>query len=203
MFIWLAMLHCTDNTNRTHCGKDMVLMALRPEQNGHHIPDCNVHGANMGPIWGRQYPGGPHVGSMNLAIWDYYDFTWVSWHLKSLATLFFFQQLVQANNKEHFKCVYYWPFVRGIQSIHPSSLQWCHIEHDDISNHWGFDCLLNCWFRHRSKKTSKLHITSLCKGNPPVTSRFPSQRASNKEIFFIWWPRHDAGHYWYCQQNRQ
>ena len=28
-----------------------------------------VHGANMGPIWGRQDPGGPHVGPMNFAIW--------------------------------------------------------------------------------------------------------------------------------------
>ena len=24
----------------------------------------------MGPTWGRQDPGGPHVGPMNLAIWD-------------------------------------------------------------------------------------------------------------------------------------
>ena len=32
-------------------------------------PDSKVHGANMGPIWGRQDPGGPHVGPMNLAIW--------------------------------------------------------------------------------------------------------------------------------------
>ena len=32
-------------------------------------PDSNVHGANMGPIWGRQDPGGPHVGPMKLAIW--------------------------------------------------------------------------------------------------------------------------------------
>ena len=31
--------------------------------------DSKVHGANMGPIWGRQDPGGPHVGSMNIAIW--------------------------------------------------------------------------------------------------------------------------------------
>ena len=34
------------------------------------IPDSNIHGANMGPIWGRQDPGGPHVGPMNFAIWD-------------------------------------------------------------------------------------------------------------------------------------
>ena len=35
-----------------------------------NIPDNKVHGANMGPIWGRQDPGGPHVGPMNFAIWD-------------------------------------------------------------------------------------------------------------------------------------
>ena len=32
-------------------------------------PDSKVHGANMGPIWGQQDPGGPHVGPMNFAIW--------------------------------------------------------------------------------------------------------------------------------------
>ena len=32
-------------------------------------PDSKFHGANMGPIWGRQDPVGPHVGSMNLYIW--------------------------------------------------------------------------------------------------------------------------------------
>ena len=43
-------------------------------------PDSKVHGANMGPIWGRQDlgpiwgrqdPGGPHVGPMKLVIWVY------------------------------------------------------------------------------------------------------------------------------------
>ena len=33
------------------------------------VPDSKFHGANVGPIWGRQDPGGPHVGPMNLAIW--------------------------------------------------------------------------------------------------------------------------------------
>ena len=32
-------------------------------------PDSKVRGANMGPIWGRQDPGGPHVVPMNFAIW--------------------------------------------------------------------------------------------------------------------------------------
>ena len=35
-----------------------------------YIPDNKAHGANMRPIWGRQDPGGPHVGPMNFAIWD-------------------------------------------------------------------------------------------------------------------------------------
>ena len=33
-------------------------------------PDNKVHGANMGPIWGRQDLGGPHVGPTNFAMWD-------------------------------------------------------------------------------------------------------------------------------------
>ena len=33
------------------------------------FPDSKIHGANKGPIWGRQDPGGPHVGPMNFAIW--------------------------------------------------------------------------------------------------------------------------------------
>ena len=37
------------------------------------IPDSKVHGANMGPIWGRQDPDGPHVGPMSFAIWVYFS----------------------------------------------------------------------------------------------------------------------------------
>ena len=37
-----------------------------------NVPVSNVHGANMGLICGRQDPGGPHVGPMNLAIWERY-----------------------------------------------------------------------------------------------------------------------------------
>ena len=33
------------------------------------VPDIKVHGDNMEPTWGRQDPGGPHVGPMSLAIW--------------------------------------------------------------------------------------------------------------------------------------
>ena len=33
-------------------------------------PDSKVHGANMGPTWGRQDPGGPHVGPRIFVIWE-------------------------------------------------------------------------------------------------------------------------------------
>ena len=38
----------------------------------HTLSDSKVYGANMGPIWGRKDPGGPHVGPMNFAIWAVY-----------------------------------------------------------------------------------------------------------------------------------
>ena len=40
--------------------------------------DSKAREANMGPIWGRQDPGGPHVGPMNFAIWDdmFHNYTW-------------------------------------------------------------------------------------------------------------------------------
>ena len=41
-------------------------------QNAFDKPYSKVHGANMGPIWGRQDPGGPYVGPMNFAIWVFH-----------------------------------------------------------------------------------------------------------------------------------
>ena len=37
--------------------------------------------------------------------------------------------------------------------------------------------------RHRSKKTSKLHLTDLSVGNSPVIGEFPAQKTSNTEMF--------------------
>ena len=70
------------------------------------VPDNKVHEANMGPIWGRRDPGGPHVGPMNVAIWD--DISHddvIKW--------------------THFPR--YWPFVRGIYQSpvnSPHKSQW-------------------------------------------------------------------------------
>ena len=51
-------------------------------------------------------------------------------------------------------------------------LQWRHNGRDGVSNHQPHDCLLKLLFRRRSKKTSKLRVTGLCKW--PVTRKvFP------------------------------
>ena len=71
------------------------------------------------------------------------------------------------------------------------TLLWHHNGHDGISNQQPHDCLLNCWFRHKSKKTSKLHFTGLCAGNSPVTGEFPAQMISYVENVSIWWRHHD------------
>ena len=63
----------------------------------------------------------------------------------------------------------------------PNALQWRHNERDGVSNHQPHDCLLNCLFRRRSKRTSKLRVTGLCVENSPVTGEFPAQMASNAE----------------------
>ena len=73
-----------------------------------------------------------------------------------------------------------------------SPLQWRHNEHDGVSNHQPHDCLLNRLFGRRSKKPSNLRVTGLCTDNSPVTSEFPTQRASDAENVSIWWRHHAA-----------
>ena len=40
------------------------------DERSEDIPDSKVNGVNVRRTWGRQDPGGPHVGHMNFAIWD-------------------------------------------------------------------------------------------------------------------------------------
>ena len=46
------------------------LYPSRTQQEAKATRDSKVHGAYMGPTLGRQDPGEPHVGLMNLAIRD-------------------------------------------------------------------------------------------------------------------------------------
>ena len=71
------------------------------------------------------------------------------------------------------------------------TLRWRHNGRDGVSNHQPDDCLLNRLFGRRSKKTSRLRVTSLCAGNSPLTGEFPAQMASNLEIVSIWWRNHE------------
>ena len=71
------------------------------------------------------------------------------------------------------------------------TLHWHHNGRDGASNNRRLGLLLRLLFRRRSKKTSKLRVTGLCEGNPPVTGGFPSQRASNAENASIWWRHHE------------
>ena len=69
----------------------MRLSTMTPQVPGYHgIPDNTVHNAIMGPIWDRQDPDGPHVGPMNIAIWDgnctlYLNRLYTHWDLHKMA----------------------------------------------------------------------------------------------------------------------
>ena len=62
--IFFLVITYTDD-GRTY-GAIQSYVSLRTDYN----PDNKVHGANLGPIWGRQDPGGSHVGPMNFAVWE-------------------------------------------------------------------------------------------------------------------------------------
>ena len=51
------------------CESSVLILVMLCPESIQHLPDSKVHGANMGSIWGRQDPGGPHVGPINFAIW--------------------------------------------------------------------------------------------------------------------------------------
>ena len=88
----------------------------------------------------------------------------------------------------------YFAWDRHFETLHRH-----HNEHNGVSNHQPINCLLNHLFRFRSKKTSKLCTTGLCAGNSPVTSEFPTQRASKSENISIWL-HHHVWDSFYCLQ---
>ena len=65
--IMLRLSFCgsmSGDTDRLMYGLEWRIVYTLPR-----VPEGKIHGDNMGPIWGRQDPGGPHVGPMNFAIW--------------------------------------------------------------------------------------------------------------------------------------
>ena len=63
-------------------------------------PDSKVHGDNMGNIWGRQGPGRPHVGPMNLAIWGN------PYSIKTISLYWDVPQLFRARKRGSVECNY-------------------------------------------------------------------------------------------------
>ena len=61
------------------------------------------------------------------------------------------------------------------------ALQSRHNEHDGVSKHQTYDCLLDRLFR--SKNTSKLRVTGLCAGNLPVTGESPHKGPVTRKMF--------------------
>ena len=62
-------------------------------------------------------------------------------------------------------------------------LHWRHNDHDGISNHQPYGCLLNCLFGRRSKKTSKLRVTGLCAWNSPGPVNSPHKWPVTRKMF--------------------
>ena len=73
--------------------------------------------------------------------------------------------------------------IVNLWQIEAELLQWRHNWRNGVSS---LHCLLNCLFRRRSKKTSKLRVTDLCGGNYLVTGDFPAQKASKSKNVQIW-----------------
>ena len=80
--------------------------------------------------------------------------------------------------------------ARIIGSLFGTTLQRRHNERDGVSTHQCLDCLLNRVFRHRSKKTWKLRVTGLCRGDSSVTvelravtGEFPTQKPVTRNMF--------------------
>ena len=47
------------------------------------LPDSKLHGTNMGPIWRRQTPSGPHIGPIRAVIY-YWTNVSVYWTISTL-----------------------------------------------------------------------------------------------------------------------
>ena len=65
----------------------------------------------------------------------------------------------------------------------PRALQWRHNERNGVSNHQRLDYLLNCLFRLKSKKTSKVHVSGLCEGKHQWPVDSPHKRPVTRKMF--------------------
>ena len=72
-------------------------------------------------------------------------------------------------------------------------LQWRHNGRDGVSNHRRLDCLLNCLFGSRFKKTSKLRVTGLGRGIQRWPTNSPHKGPVSRKCFHLMtssWEKH-------------
>ena len=86
----------------------------------------------------------------------------------SVCNWFYFLQL-KSQLKIHHNHLPWGSFLYRHSISHSIPLQRRHNERDCVSNHQPYNCFLNRLFRRISKKTSRLQVTGLFKGNSPVT----------------------------------
>ena len=106
--------------------------------------DSKVHEANKGPIWGRQDPGGPHVGPMNLAIRDLTPNN--AYRVELFRTHEIYLYILT--------CIYYQINITQNLNIHIWH-RYCHI-FEDVSGHVAWFMLMFQGNNQFAKITSKL-----------------------------------------------
>ena len=90
-------------------------------------PNSKVHGANMGPISGRQDPGGPHVGPMNFGIWvglpsELSCYWYLGQHVKHGEQKYISKMIAALQDRRHVFPKYIRPFCKvPHNTIHDSS----------------------------------------------------------------------------------
>ena len=99
-------------------------------------------------------------------------------------------------------------FARGMHHIQ----QWRHNGSDPISNHRRIDCLLNCLFMHRSRKTPKMNVSIWWRHNEgPVmrtydASLLVAELSVEQTVEFRWhwfltrWRR--SQYWWACEKTK-
>ena len=103
-------------------------------------------------------------------------------------------QVIWNYDKFHFLCsisiitlLLVWNLVdmNWYSKCHEISLHWRHNDHNDVSNHQPHGSLLNCLYRCRSKKTSKLRVTGLCVGKSPGSVNSPQKSQLRGKCFHL------------------
>ena len=131
----------------------------------------------------------------------YSDTTRTWWRYKSVTSRLYIQLLFEVNDRDccYFEntTLYEQAYLSKIYAFYQEeldlcisvALQWRHNERDGLSVHQCLHCSLNCCFRHRPKKTSKLRVTRLAR---PVTRKmfpFDDVIMVMSKLLTCWWLR--------------